>query len=239
MATPRICSAENCDKPARTRGLCSAHYRKFLRQCDPSLKKKGGRPKAPFRPCSIEECGRKVRAKGLCGKHYGRLWRNGSTKLSRAEEGAGLSWISKNSAYSGDDCLTWPFGRKSKNGGYGIVYFQGRARHASRVMCIFAHGEPPTPSHEAAHSCGMGHEGCVNPRHLRWASPLENSRDKRKHGTYVRGEKVNGAKLSADDVRKIRSLAGDVPTAEIAEMFNLHRCYVDQIIRRARWGWLD
>lgn len=32
---PKLCSVEGCEKPKRTRGLCDAHYARFLRHGDP------------------------------------------------------------------------------------------------------------------------------------------------------------------------------------------------------------
>lgn len=46
MAKSRICSVENCGKPTKTKGLCGAHYRRFLRHGDPL---KGGLPKGVAR----------------------------------------------------------------------------------------------------------------------------------------------------------------------------------------------
>jgi hypothetical protein len=59
-------------------------------------------------------------------------------------------------------------------------------RRAHRVMCEIAHGPKPAPGFVAAHTCGKGREGCVNPRHLRWASQKENMADKLLHGTSNR-----------------------------------------------------
>lgn len=50
-------------------------------------------------------------------------------------------------------------------------------------MCQKAHGDPPSPKHDAAHSCGRGHEGCVNPNHLSWKTKKQNQADRITHGT--------------------------------------------------------
>jgi hypothetical protein len=60
----------------------------------------------------------------------------------------------------------------------------GHFERATRVMCKLAHGPAPTPKHHAAHSCGKGHEACINPKHLRWATPRENAADAKLHGTF-------------------------------------------------------
>lgn len=78
--------------------------------------------------------------------------------------------------FEGNECLEWPY--SGNNWGYGQLTVAGRLVVASRFVCEIAHGDPPTPEYQAAHSCGNGHLGCVNPQHLRWATPKENSADK-------------------------------------------------------------
>ena len=41
MAQSRICSVDDCDKPARSAGMCSKHYARFRRHGDPSYSKHG------------------------------------------------------------------------------------------------------------------------------------------------------------------------------------------------------
>lgn len=33
-------------------------------------------------------------------------------------------------------------------------------------MCELVYGKPPMPKHQAAHNCGKGNLGCINPKHL-------------------------------------------------------------------------
>lgn len=51
----------------------------------------------------------------------------------------------------------------------------------SRVVCERVNGPAPTEKHETAHGCG--NSWCVNKRHLRWATHIENEADKLIHGT--------------------------------------------------------
>src|SRR5690606_12175061 len=74
-------------------------------------------------------------------------------------------------------CLKWPFGR-SGHGYAGQATVDGVREAAYRHMCRLAHGNSPSSEHQAAHSCGKGHEGCINPNHLRWATPAENQSDR-------------------------------------------------------------
>lgn len=98
-------------------------------------------------------------------------------KVGRYNKGKGKAymWLMAHVSYEGDACLPWPFARLPE--GYGQFGRLGRSYIAHRFMCRMAHGEPPTPQHQAAHDCGKGHEGCINPRHLSWKTPHENLMD--------------------------------------------------------------
>lgn len=86
--------------------------------------------------------------------------------MSKRGEGKTIKWLRAHTDYSHDWCLIWPF--VSKLHGYGQFGYLGKNYYAHRFMCELAHGPAPSPLHEAAHSCGRGHEGCVNPQHLSW-----------------------------------------------------------------------
>jgi hypothetical protein len=70
--------------------------------------------------------------------------------------------------YEGEDCFIWPYGRDS----------YGYARRGSLIVhtqiCIITHGPRPADHFDAAHSCGNGHLGCINPKHLSWTTHSEN-----------------------------------------------------------------
>lgn len=82
-----------------------------------------------------------------------------------------------------DECIIWPFATNEPKPGllYGQVIFEGRVTSANNAVCCIAYGPAPSPEHEAAHSCGKSL--CVNPGHVRWATPKENEADKVDHGT--------------------------------------------------------
>lgn len=70
MANP--CSVESCDRPSKSKGLCSGHYERLrltgsLRPGEPL----GWKPEKPT-ACTVEGCTRDVRSKGslLCDAHY-------------------------------------------------------------------------------------------------------------------------------------------------------------------------
>lgn len=126
-------------------------------------------------------------------------------------KGEAHRWICEHVTHAGDDCLIWPF--KSNQTGYAYFQHLGLRYRAHRYMCQLAHGEPPSPNHQAAHSCGNGRRGCMNPRHLSWKTNGENQLDRREHGTAQRG-----AKLTVEQVTIIRSLKGVVPQTSLAKL---------------------
>lgn len=135
--------------------------------------------------------------------------------------------------FGGDDCLTWPFSRCGK--GYGRFKWDYKEHVASRYICEIVHGPPPSERHEAAHSCGKGHEGCVNPRHLRWASHRENMAEAR---TVHRSMDafVGRKKLTAMQVRQIREMGGALSHRQIASRFGIAHRSVQRVLDRTHWA---
>ena len=129
-------------------------------------------------------------------------------------------------------CIMWPF-RKTPTG-YGYVTIAKRGYPAHRASLAIHVGPPPSDSMEAAHSCG--NRGCVNPRHLRWASKRDNEADKISHGTLLRGEKKNQAVLRDEDIGAIRSLRGKEPQWKTAERFGVSRSLIGMVQQKKRWG---
>lgn len=139
--------------------------------------------------------------------------------------------------YTGNECLTWPFGKVSK--GYGLVSIDGKKVVASRYVCELAHGAPPTPKHDAAHSCGKGDEGCITQSHLSWKTRAENMADKLIHGSHNRGERHNMVKLTEAEAREILSLKGIETQRATAARLGITRSNVSAIHRGKSWAWLS
>lgn len=182
--------------------------------------------------CSIDGCDSPTKGLGYCNAHYIRLRKYGDPMGgSPVFHGEPMKFLTEVALkHSSDECLRWPYYIRAD--GRGQVRYKGRDQIASRVVCELAHGEPPTPEHEAAHSCGKGHLGCVAPGHLRWATMLENEHDKFIHGTTVRGEKSGRTTLTDEKVVEILSLRGVETQAAIAERFNIS----ERTVRRVNSG---
>lgn len=189
--------------------------------------------------CVIEGCcnpaGVPGSARGMCRAHYRRWYRHGDPLAGATGMNARPNWIEKNKGYTGDDCLVWPFSKTPS--GYGQIKISGKSTLASHAMCIAAHGPAPKAGMQAAHSCGNGHLGCVNPRHLRWATRKENMADAKQHGTWAHGEKQGGSKLTREQVEAIRTSAETHQA--LADRHGIARQTVTKIKAGKLWAWLE
>lgn len=84
---------------------------------------------------------------------------------------------------------------------------------------------------------------CVRPDHLFLGTQRDNlldmGRKGRRRGTFssarTSGEANRAAKLTVEEVRRIRDLAPMLPHIEIAAMFNICKTHVSKIVRRRTW----
>ncbi len=191
-------------------------------------------PKPHNCKCEVEGCESPATRKMMCSKHFTRARRYGDPLfLKTAGHGEVPLWLEAHKNYAGDECLTWPFSYNGK--GYGQTKHDGRMRGAHRVMCELAHGAPPIGKYDAAHSCGKGHFGCVNPRHLSWKTRKANLGDMATHGTKPLGEKSSCAKITEAQAIEIITMAKDKSHSEIAQLFGIARRTVSAIINGENW----
>ncbi|WP_352755541.1 HNH endonuclease [Mesorhizobium sp. M0955] len=147
-----------------------------------------------------------------------------------------MEWALNSLERDTDACFSWPFAKNTN--GYCRLTFRGINDYAHRVICLLKHGEPPAPDHEAAHSCGKGHEGCLNHRHLRWASRSENQRDRSLHQTDKRGERHHAAKATEEQAHTVKSLGGTHTVAQAARIAGISYGAAYHIIKGTAWSWL-
>jgi hypothetical protein len=183
--------------------------------------------------CSIEGCVKPPYGRGWCGSHYKRWLRHGDPFAGRSFVGEAHKFLDSACANNGSGCLKWPYAR-SENG-YGNISIDGRNHVVSRVVCERVNGSPPTSEHEAAHSCGRGHEGCISPAHLRWALPVENQLDRYIHGTDGVGSSNAAAKLAESSVSDIIAAKGEMTQESLAAQYGVSPSTIGQIHRGVTW----
>ena len=128
-----------------------------------------------------------------------------------------------------DECVLW--NHRLTPSGYGQVTMLGRSWRAHRLALIVASCGIDRPEHHAAHSCR--NRSCMNHRHLRWATPSENQRDRLRDGTDSRGEKSPHAKLTSDAVRLIR--ASDDSRSALAARFGVSESVIQRVRSGKKW----
>lgn len=114
-------------------------------------------------------------------------------------------------------------------------------------------GSPQTPVRvhrlvlEAfAGPCPDGLEGCHNDGNpannalpnLRWDTPKANQADRIRHGTDIRGERVNTARLTPDIVRAIRAeyVPGQNGCRRLAKKYGVSNVAIHNIVLRKSWA---
>lgn len=109
-------------------------------------------------------------------------------------------------------------------------------RHNIHVAVAETWLGPRPTGKEAAHKNG----DCLDnrPSNLKWATSLENSADKRLHGTVARGERVATAILSEQDVLVVRSeyAEGLTNQSQLARRYGVTPSAIRSIVRGKAWA---
>lgn len=128
-----------------------------------------------------------------------------------------------------DEC--WPWTGQKTPLGYGHIMYLNKLRIATRIMWELVHGYEPVGL-EMCHKCD--NPPCVNPNHIFAAIHKEHFRDAlrrgRDSGMFKAGTQHRLAKLTAEDVKQIRSLyvPFEFGCRKLAKRFNVS----DETIRR-------
>jgi len=193
------------------------------------------------RICSVPDCNKPHDSHGYCGAHAQRFRRHGDPLGGGTGHHEPRNFLQEVVLpYEGDECLIWPFARDMQ--GYAklhvgpVIGRDSKNCLVARLVCEETNGAPPSISHEAAHSCGRGMEGCVTKAHVSWKTREDNEADKEIHGTRHRGEKSKTAKLTAQDVVAIKGMLGTVPQSQIARKFGVSQPTIALISTGKNWA---
>jgi hypothetical protein len=132
-----------------------------------------------------------------------------------------------------DACWVWQ-GACKKKSGYGIFSLEGGNVQPHRYSFQLANDLIP-PGMHVLHACD--NPPCVNPRHLRLGTSVENARDRVARGRQPAGEYHPLARLNEADVRAIR--ASDETYAALGRRYGVSPGTIGAIRQRKCWKHLD
>lgn len=185
-------------------------------------------------------CVKIARCCGLCPAHYqrqrlGHPDPTGSIeRVSRKIDVDRLieDWVGMDT----EECIIWPFYRGPK--GYGrVTDDEGVGHTASRYVCMKVKGDAPGPNYDAAHECGNGHIGCVNPKHISWKTKKLNALDKKIHNLLpdrpprLPKGAIKNRRLRVEDVISIKARITSEAFEEIAQDFDVPRITIWRIAK--------
>lgn len=127
-------------------------------------------------------------------------------------------------------CLIWQRGITPN--GYAKVRYQGRSIGGHRLALFYTTG---IWGEVALHSCDI--KACINPEHLSWGTPAENSRDMVIKGRSAKGEQIRQSKLNTDQVLQIKErLAKGESLRSIGKAFGVSKTLIRFISIGEYWG---
>lgn len=185
-----VCVVSGCSKPVlnKAKGLCSPHYQQQWRGApfsDPIPRWRG-------EECAVDGCSDQVRSVALCAIHYDRKLRTGDTgspqrKSFKNPEDSFWAKVEKT-----DGCWMWTGANVPR--GYGKMTAGGRLVYAHRWSYERFKGDIPEGM-QVDHTCFT--TSCVNPEHLRLATPRQNSENQPgpRGVTGVRNVVMSGSKF--------------------------------------------
>jgi hypothetical protein len=156
----------------------------------------------------------------------------------RARPGEARAWLDTHLAdfdagnYT-DACVRWPFATNGK--GYPCIGVNGRSKQVTRLIVEHVIGEALAGDDLVCHTCDTPR--CVNPVHFFRGDDQANSDDKCRKGRHPHGESNARARLTADDVRRMRATYsgryGEIAT--FARHYGVDETTIAAIVHRRSW----
>lgn len=187
--------------------------------------------------CSIEGCvsSRRITA-GYCSLHYTRIMRHGNANTFRPNQSTAAEnfWSKVNLTADENRCWEWQGGLSDRGYGHFTVTANNKSRNwrAHRYAWFLIYGVEPKLF--LLHSCD--NRKCVNPNHLREGTHKENMQDMVNRNRQSKGVDCHSAKLTPDDVLKIRNRVskGESQNA-VARDLKITQYLVWAIVHKTLW----
>ena len=134
----------------------------------------------------------------------------------------------------GDGCWEWTASLAGKGYGQMKLPKQRKQEYSHRLAYMIYKGEIPKGI-DVCHQCD--NPKCCNPDHLFLGTRKENLQDMKQKNRHLNGEKNAGAKLTEEDVVKIKAcLAAGMSQTQIAKAFNVQQMAISRIKTGDRWA---
>lgn len=190
-------------------------------------------PKGGSRPeCSVDGCTKPNYVNGYCIPHYRRWESTGSPGDAfvhpRVVSESLDVRVSAHTEFR-DGCRVWvTAGTRPK------MVLGGTKKSVAVHVWEQVNGAVPAGL-MVLHSCG--NEMCVLLEHLYLGTAAQNREDAVRHGTALFGSDVRSSKLTAEDVRSIRT--STATGASLAALYGVSEPTISEIRNRRTWVWLD
>lgn len=134
-----------------------------------------------------------------------------------------------------EDNECWPWLASTTQDFYGLFHLGGGMRRATRLMA-YAHGMDPTGV-LVMHTCD--NPPCVNPRHFKLGTDMDNATDSVVKGRKLRGSENPVSKVTEQQVLEVHNLLTQGKSSkEISELTDIPQTIVQSISKGSAWGWL-
>lgn len=167
--------------------------------------------------------------------HYSRWQDHGDpeAEVRRQRTPAEIRELLNAGAYpTTDDCVIWA----SESDSNPTVRFGNTSMTPARAVWVMVHGDPD--GFLVLHTCngGSGAQGCMNIRHLRLGTPMENMQDRLAAGRYARGSDNPLSRLTEAQVLTIRTnFSAGIGVMELSRRFGVSRTTINKIVYRKTW----
>lgn len=130
---------------------------------------------------------------------------------------------------------------KNRKGYHAVLLCHLGRKKTAQIHCTVCeafHGPKPTPAHQAAHRDDNKDNNSKG--NLYWATPLENTVDRRRNGRITRGSHIGRAKLKETDIPRIFAMReAGMLNREIGEKFGVAPHTISRIVAGKRWGHIE
>lgn len=161
-----------------------------------------------------------------CGAHDGRRRPKGGHAETQNDEFERLLLLET------DDCILWTRSIHSK--GYGYVVLRPKRRVSVHAEALLRRTGGRPAGMIALHQPGIGcRRNCMNYRHLRWGTYVQNCEDQLIEGSIPRGSARPNSRLTEEIVRAIRS--DQRPQRVIAAEYGVTQSTVSLAVKGKKW----